>query len=445
MKVFLATLGVLATANLYACATQSYPVVADTESAETQTPRTEVLTEAESVESQGGNLADLPTSTTPEQRFTAWKSGFIDRMSRRYDPALVQSVVGPAELQPQLLESDENQPEFTRPIWGYLDSALKESRVAPGQESLRVYAPTFEAIEARYRVPREVLTAIWGMESQYGTFMGDNPVVSALATFAFEGRRSEMFTEQLEALVQLVAEGKLKPDDLYGSWAGAMGMTQFMPATMRDYAVDFDGNGVIELRTSEADALGSAAHYLSRFGWVPGEPAFIEVMLPQGFDYALADGSTKRAVSEYERLGVAPVRGTSTGSLFAPTLASSEAKLLLPAGARGPAFLTLKNFDVIKRYNNSTSYALGVAGLAKTFEGEIPVLREWPRDDQPLSFTEKKQLQERLLQLGFDPSGVDGVIGPGTRKAIRAWQAANGLPADGYVEQNLFRRIMGLG
>ena len=434
-------IGFLAAANLFACATSpADPLVVEGEQPVTNT---EVLDETAPAQ----EAAPTPTEPTPasvpaanlpiEARFAQWKQGFIARMSQRYDPATVERLIAPAQLRPELFEQDANQAEFVKPVWSYLDTAIADTRVRPGRENLQLFSTTFDEVEARYRVPREILTAVWGLESQYGTIMGDYPVVDTLSSFAFEGRRSEMFTNQLEALVGLVASGMLREDQLLGGWAGAMGMTQFMPATLRDYAVDFDGNGVIELRSSEADALGSAAHYLSRFGWVPGQPAYVEVQVPTGFDYALADGSTKRSVAEWAQLGVAPVSGS-----FDPAIGASEAKLVLLAGARGPAFLTLKNFDVIKRYNNSTSYALAVAGLAKTFDGEIPVVRDWPRDDQPLGRSDIELMQEALTRQGYDTRGVDGVVGPATRRAIRAWQAANGLPADGYVEQTLLQRIL---
>ena len=393
-------------------------------------------------------IAETPVAVdarSQEQRYTDWKTAFTARISAKYGAAVVEPLLADMAIRPALLVKDENQAEFVKPVWSYLDGAVSASRVRPGEENLSVFADVFDEVEARYNVEREYLTAIWGLESQYGTIMGDYPVVDSLSTFAFEGRRSEMFTTQLEALVELVAEGKLRRDDLLGGWAGAMGMTQFMPATMRDYAVDFDGDGTIDLRGNERDALGSAAHYLSRFGWVPGQPAMMEVRVPEGFDYGLADGSTKRQAEEWAAMGVLPIKPSMNGTLYPSDVAFADAKLLIPAGAKGPAFLTFKNFDVIKRYNNSTSYAMAIAGLAQTFAGEVPVRKDWPRGDQPLNTEQKEQLQTRLTALGYSTGGVDGQIGPMTRKAIRAWQRANRLPADGYVEMGLFERIMTAG
>ena len=424
----------LLVANTLACA--SAEPAPTTEAAAQPAPQ---VTPAAAPQSPAPTPTPVPAANLPvEARFAAWKQRTLSDLSRRYSAEAAQSVLGPAQFRPALLESDSNQPEFTRPIWGYLDSAVAESRVRPGRDNLAAFGALFDRIEARYNVPREVVAAIWGLESQYGTNMGDNPVVDALATLAFEGRREALFTTQIEALVDLVNRGRLDAGDLRGSWAGAIGMTQFLPATLRDYGVDFDGDGRIDLRGSEADALASAAHYLARFGWQPGQPTYVEVRLPTGFDFALADNATARPARVWRELGAVPVDGELPASAL-----EADAKLYLPAGARGPAFLLFPNFDVIKRYNPSTSYALGIAGLAKAFRGEVPVVQDFPRDDQPLSFSDKRALQQRLQDLGFDPGGVDGIVGPGTRRAVRAWQGANGLPADGYVEQTLFRRIMG--
>ena len=401
--------------------------------AETAPDAPDVVEEAEAIE----RVAQAPaTELTREQRFEAWKANTIARYSALYDPALVQRLLASMRLREELLESDTSQPEFTRPVWGYLDSALSPLRVRSGQENLVAYDSVFRDIGQRYRVDPAYLTAIWGLETSYGANMGENPLVDAYGTLGFEGRRADFFRAQLDALMELVASARIPADDLRGSWAGAMGQTQFIPTTMRDYAVDMDGDGVIRLRDSEADALGSAAHYLSRSGWVAGQPAMVEVMLPDGFDYTLGDGRTRRPVNEWRRLGVREIAPD-------PSLNAAEAKLIVPAGARGPKFLTLKNFDVIKRYNPSTSYAMGISALAETFKGRTPFVTDFPRDDRPLSFDDKKALQARLNALGYDVGVVDGIIGPATRSAVRQWQLANGLVADGYVEQTLLQRILG--
>lgn len=379
-------------------------------------------------------LAELPR----EQQYAAWKQDFIDRaIAKGHNPDMVRRLIQPAIINEKALDRDSSQPEFSKPIWSYVDGAASADRLNKGKNKLSENDSLFQSVEDRYKVSRHYLTAIWGLESAYGQIMGDYNIIDALSTFAFDGRRSKFGEEQLFAVLDMITRGDIRPDQLKGSWAGAMGMTQFIPATMRDYAVDFDGNANIDLRGSKADALGSAAHYLSRHGWKWGEPAMTEVALPQGFDYSLSDG-TKKTVNDWTVLGVRPVGGER----WSTTAGFLDGKLLVPAGHKGPKFLTFKNFDVIKKYNNSTSYAMGITKLAETFQGKRVITTPWPRDDEPISFTQKKQMQERLTQLGFDTKGVDGQIGPNSRRAIRSWQKSNGLIADGHVDLSIWNKMM---
>ena len=381
----------------------------------------------------------VPQNLTQAQRFEAWKLRFVgEAVAKGYDEAFVRRVIMPTRINEKALDRDTSQPEFTKPIWSYVDNAASADRLNKGRAKLSEERDMYNAVESRYRVDRNILTAIWGLESAYGRIMGDHETISALATFAFEGRRAKFGEQQLYGVLDILKSGTVRQDQLVGSWAGAMGMTQFIPTTFRDYAVDFDADGNKDLWTNSYDAIGSAAHYLSRSGWRWGEPAFTEITLPQGFDYSLSDGS-KRSVSDWAAKGITPVGGQAWSAAASPL----EAKLLVPAGSKGPVFLTFKNFDVIKRYNNSTSYALGIGVLAEALKGKPAIRTAWPRNDEQLSLTDKENMQRRLTQLGYDTGGVDGQIGPNTRKAIRAWQTTNDLPADGYVEQILFRRIMG--
>ncbi len=379
------------------------------------------------------------TELTQEQRHTAWKRDFIqEAVGKGYSLDLLNRVIAPAKINPLALERDANQPEFTKPPWSYIDGAASEARISGGQNKMTEADTVLDAVEARYRVPRETLTAIWGLETSYGRILGTHDIVDSLSTFAFEGRRQKFGTQQLYAVLDLLRDGKVRQDQLTGAWAGAMGMTQFIPTTFRDYAVDFDGNGNINLWTDPGDALGSAAHYLSRMGWRAGEPVMTEVRVPASFDYSLTDG-TKRDVGAWTALGVEPVSGRrwSTDAGFL------EAKLVAPGGAKGPKFLTFKNFDVLKRYNNSTSYVMGISVLADALARKPGIQQDWPRGDKQLSFSDKKAMQEQLNTLGYSAGGADGIIGPNTRRAIRAWQADNGLTADGYMEQRLFQRLIG--
>ena len=383
-----------------------------------------------------------PTASTPqlsqEQRFALWKTNFINEATAKgYDQAHVSALINPAKINSLALDRDSNQPEFSRPIWAYVDGAVSTDRLNRGKAALADHAADFNVVTARYPVDRNILTAIWGLETSYGRILGNHNIVDALSTFAFEGRRQKFGTEQLYAVLDMLRDGDIRADQLTGSWAGAMGMTQFIPTTFRDYAVDLDGDGNKNLWESEQDALGSAAHYLARHGWRKTEPVITEIGLPATFDYGLSDGQTK-TIADWDALGVKSLDGRAW-SQAAKTL---EARLLIPAGHQGPKLLAFKNFDVIMKYNRSTSYALGISSLASSFQGQ-PLLRTpWPRNDKPLSFTNKKDMQKKLTALGYDTKGVDGQIGPNSRLAIRAWQAARGLPADGYMEQSLFQKLM---
>ncbi len=375
---------------------------------------------------------------TQAQRYARWKEDFINRaITKNYAPILVRNVISPAKINPLALERDANQPEFTKPVWSYVDSAASDARIEQGQNKMTEVDPVFDTIEARYRVPREVLTAIWGLESSYGRILGTHDIIDSLSTFAFEGRRQKFGETQLFGILDLLSSGDVRREQLTGAWAGAMGMTQFIPTTFRDYAVDLDGNGNKDLWTDPGDALASAANYISRSGWREGEPVMTEVKLPVGFDYSVTDGS-KKSVNTWTGLGVQPV----SGQRWSPAAGFLDAKLIAPGGAKGPKFLTFKNFDVLKRYNNSTSYVMGISILADALERKPGIQQDWPRGDELLSFENKKSMQQKLTDLGFDTKGVDGRIGPNSRRAIRAWQAANGLTADGYMEQRLFKRLM---
>ena len=396
------------------------------------------LAEAEPIP-EAETAAEMPSRLlTQEQRFAAWKTDFTKRaIAKNYSPDLVRSVISPASINPLALERDANQPEFTKPVWSYVDGAASEARITSGQDKMTEVDPVLDTIEARYRVPREVLTAIWGLETSYGRILGKHDIVDSLSTFAFEGRRQKFGETQLFALLDLLVSGDVRREQLIGAWAGAMGMTQFIPTTFRDYAVDLDGNGNKDLWTDPGDALASAANYISRSGWRAGEPVMTEVKLPAQFDYSVTD-SSKKTVNDWTAIGVQPV----SGQRWSDAAGFLEAKLIAPGGAKGPKFLIFKNFDVLKRYNNSTSYVMGISVLADALVRKPGIQQDWPRGDELLSFDNKKSMQQKLTDLGFSTDGVDGRIGPNSRRAIRAWQAANGLTADGYMEQRLFKRLM---
>ncbi len=384
------------------------------------------------------STSKLAPELTQAQRFSAWKVDFTSRaIAKGYDAALIARVINPAEINEKALDRDKTQPEFTKPVWSYVDGAASADRLNRGRAKLAEISEVYDAVEGRYHVPRHILTAIWGLETAYGRIMGNHEIISALSTFAFEGRRTAFGEQQLFAVLDILSAGDVRQDQLIGSWAGAMGMTQFIPTTFRDYAVDFDDDGNKDLWTNPKDALGSAAHYLARSGWRKGEPVMAEVKVPAEFDYSLLEG-TKKTINQWTALGVSPI----TGQRWNQEAGFLEAKMIAPGGHRGPKILTFKNFDVIKRYNNSTSYVMGITVLGEALRGNKILHTAWPREDKPLSFENKKAMQEQLTRLGFSTGGVDGQIGPNSRKAIRAWQRANNLPADGYIEQKLFQKLM---
>lgn len=409
---------------LAACASPQSPVSAETPAAPAPAAKT---------------AAPAPALTlSQEQKFERWRADFTARaIAKGYSADMLARTVGTAVFQPSAVASNESQPEFVKPIWAYVQTATSAARLNKGKAKLAEHSALFDRIEARYGVDRHVLTAIWGLESSYGAVLGDYNAFSALASFAYDGRRTEFGEAQIYGLLDLLSAGDVRESQLKSSWAGAMGMTQFIPTTFRDYAVDFDGDGNKDLWGSEADALASAANYLSRFGWVAAEPVFAEVVLPAGYDYSLSDGR-RQSVAQWSASGVRPAHGGG----FNPGANDVRAKLYVPAGASGPKLLTFKNFDVIKRYNNSNSYVMGITSLALNLGGKPAIQAPWPQGDKGLTRTQKTQLQTALTALGFDTQGIDGQIGPNSIRAIRAWQAANGVTPDGYVAHDLYGRIV---
>jgi membrane-bound lytic murein transglycosylase B len=275
------------------------------------------------------------------------------------------------------------------------------------------------------------------MESAFGQFQGDKSVIRSLATLAYEGRRPAFAHSQLLAALEILQHGDIEPEKMLGSWAGAMGQTQFIPTTYNTHAVDFDGDGRRDIWNSAPDALASTAHYLKSSGWQKGQPWGFEARLPANFDYALADGATRKSVAEWLQSGVTlPV-----GARLPAGVEQQSATLLLPAGYRGPAFLLLDNFRAILKYNNSSSYALAIGLLSERFGGAGLIRGSWPKDELPLSRSERIELQTLLSARNYDAGNPDGIIGANTRKAIRSAQQAQGWPADGYPTQKLLQSL----
>ena len=369
------------------------------------------------------------------QQFAHWVAEF--RTSARaagIDEATLARAFDGVQFLPRVIGLDRAQPEFTRTVWDYLDTAVSAQRIARGQDKLLQVRAEVDAAAARYGVPAEVLVAIWGMESNYGGYTGDIPTIDALATLGFEGRREQWARGQLLAALKILQNGDIDRAQMIGSWAGAMGQTQFLPTSFLAYAVDADGDGRRDIWGSVADVMASTANFLARSGWQAGQPWGLEVRLPPGFDFARADADVRQAASLWSQEGVQTIDG-------APLPALAGSSILLPAGARGPAFLVGHNFRTILRYNNSTSYALAVGLLAQQLAGGPVVQAPWPRDLQALTSSQLKALQTALNQRGFASGTPDGVMGPATRSGVRKYQRSVGMPADGYPSLDLLQRL----
>jgi membrane-bound lytic murein transglycosylase B len=334
-----------------------------------------------------------------------------------------------------IMDKLDAQPEFAKSTWDYLDVLVSDERIARGREMLTQYAPTFAAVERAYGVDPAIIAAIWGVESNYGTLGGDRPVIRSTATLACVGRRQDYFREEFLSTLEILARGDVPAERLVGSWAGAFGPTQFMPSSFKRYAVDFDGDGRRDVVDSIPDVIASTANNLKTDGWVAGQRWGYEVVLPQNFDYLLANRSKQMSLRQWEALGI---RRAGGGSFRDP---DACAYLLLPAGARGPAFLMLQNFRVIMKYNPAEAYALAIGYLADRLRGGGPFVQPWPRDERVLTLDERYEMQHLLARRGFDAGEPDGLLGPRTRLAIRNFQASIGAIPDGFASSGLLDRL----
>ncbi len=321
------------------------------------------------------------------------------------------------------------QSEFVAPIWTYLNNAVGGSRIPRGQAALQQNASALASIEATYGVPREIVLGIWGMETGYGSFKGDKDVIRSLATLAAARYRGDFFRDELLTALEMLQKGLAERAEMRGSWAGAMGHTQFMPSSYMKHAVGF-GGGHADVWDTPADALASTANYLRNFGWTPGLPWGLEVALPENYDYGLLRGS----FASFATAGVTRANG-------ARLPASGEARLFFPAGHTGPAFLLTSNFDVIKTYNSSDAYALGVGHLADRIAGRPAIQGDWPVQAPRLSKAQIQDLQRRLRAMGLYKGDGDGRVGSGVREAVRQYQLRNRMIPDGYPTPQLLARM----
>jgi len=383
--------------------------------------------------------APAPQPVTPpvvsgDQVFDAWAAEFYGRAVK----AGVSRAVLDRELKgltpdPRVGNLDSRQPEFSKPISEYLKGVVTGGRVSMGQQ--RRSEAYFDRIEQRYGVPREILMGVWALESGYGAIQGDYDVIRSLATLAAQGRRRTWAEGELIAVLKIIESGEHARSRLRGSWAGAMGQTQFIPTTFASTAVDHDGDGKRDIWASPADALASAANLLSKAGWVRGQSWAREVTVPAGFDWSLTEGP-RETPAWWADKGVTRADGLP----WTDVDLAAKAQLVAPTGAQGPVFLLFPNHFAIRKYNNSIAYALGVGLLADRIAGQGDLVKPWPAET-PLSLADRMTAQRALAALGFDPGAPDGVVGMGTRTALRNWQKARGLVADGYLSPEMVQRL----
>ncbi|MEM7492771.1 MAG: lytic murein transglycosylase [Pseudomonadota bacterium] len=387
-----------------------------------------------------------PFSSSGNADMDRWRDDYAARaLSDGRDPIIVYETLADIRPLALYLSADDStkgtdvsdQAEFAKPIWDYVEAAVTSSRMTRGAQKLAELQTTFDQIEAQHGVDRNALTAIWAMETNLGSYIGEFDAANTLSNMAVEGRRKSFAERELNALITLQERGIVTRDQLVSGWAGAMGQTQFMPTTFLAYAVDGDGDGRKDLWNSEADALASAANYLKVSGYQKNVPWGLEVLAPADFDWSLADGRSRQIATWLAR-GLSPVRGNSVSvSDITP------AELWLPAGATGPKYLLFQNFDVFKTYNRSDSYAFSVGLLTDGVGGQAGPVMPWPTELKLLSKQDIKLLQTNLNRLGFDAGPIDGIAGRGTKGALRRFQAANNIrPADGFPTQQALAQLL---
>ena len=344
-----------------------------------------------------------------------------------------------ASLTPDLRIMDllDAQPEFTKSFWDYLDLLVSDARIEGGRAILAKHRATFDAMEKAYGVDRHIVTAIWGVESNYGTQVGDRSVIRSTATLACVGRRQDYFREEFLSALEILARGDVRAEQLKGSWAGAFGPTQFMPTSFKRFAVDFDGDGRRDVVDSVPDLIASTANNLKKDGWTSGQTWGYEVVVPQNFNYMLADRSRLMTIREWERAGIRRAGGKAFSR------GDDKAFLLVPAGVQGPGFLMLPNFRAIMKYNPAEAYALAIGHLADRLRGGEAIVQPWPRHERVLTRGERYELQQLLAQRGYDVGEPDGRLGGNTRNALRQFQAAVGAVPDGFASAAVLERLRG--
>ena len=367
--------------------------------------------------------------------FDNWLAAFWQEAAEKgISPATLDAALTGIQPIERVVELDNRQPEFQQTFADYIGRRVTENRVAQGKLLSQEHAALLDAVEQKYGIPKSVLVAFWGLETNYGSHLGSLNIPASLATLAYDGRRSQFFRNQLLDALRIIDAGHVQAVDMKGSWAGAMGHMQFMPGTFRAYAVDGDGDGRIDVWQSLPDAMHSAANYLQRAGWRANEPVALAVRLPEGFNFAQARAANRLPVAEWDALGVLQADGSSLPSV------NGSAAIVLPQGWMGPAFMVFNNFEVVMRWNRSVSYALAVAQLANQVAGGA-ALPAWLGEAGALSIAQLKSLQQALNELGYNAGTPDGLLGPRTQSAIRLYQVVHQLPADGYPSSSVLAHV----
>ncbi len=336
---------------------------------------------------------------------------------------------------PKVIEAANFQPEYKKPIGEYVDRVVSDKRVTGGKQKLEENKALLDILEKRYGVDRTIIIAIWGVELNYGTQPGDMNVIRSLATLAYYNTKASFARQQLITALKILQRGDISVEAMNGSWAGAMGHTQFIPTTYQAYAVDYDGDGKRNIWNDVPDALASTASYLKHSNWQAGQTWGYEVTLPKGLNPKKYSERTLKSVGEWQKLGIKRVNGEAFPR------PGDKAGLFAPAGTAGPAFLVLNNFRSILRYNNATSYALGVGHLADRLKGYGPFVHPWPTDENHLSLDQRVELQRLLVAKGLLVGDTDGIIGPATLEAVKTFQRGKGMPVDGFPSRTILEML----